>query len=112
MKVNLFAVNLVGQVLSCGVLKNATHIRWMINDGMVPLEGIKGCGKNKDGMCRMDVFIKGMKDRIEKVDYDFRMGTMLMPGSDFLINKAFPCLVVAVGLEAVKELVYSEPVPV
>lgn len=84
---NPFGVNLVGQVLSCGASKNATHIRWIINDGVVPLDGIKGCGKNKDGMCRMDVFIKGMKEKIEEVDYDFSCnGKYRIPVPDLITD--------------------------
>jgi len=85
--VNPFGVNLVGQVLSCGASKKATHIRWIINDGVVALEGIKGCGKNKDGMCRMDVFVKGMKEKIEEVDYDFSCnGKYSIPDPDLITD--------------------------
>lgn len=84
---NPFGVNLVGQVLSCGASKNATHMRWIINDGVVPLDGIKGCGKNKDGMCGMDVFIKGMKERIEEVDYGFSCnGKYKIPVPDLITD--------------------------
>jgi hypothetical protein len=77
-----FAVNLVGQVLSCNArskpgsdfspaLGQPTHIRWILNDGVVPLTGINGCKYNKDGMCKIDGFIRGMKERIEDVDFQF-----------------------------------------
>ncbi|KXN83923.1 3-phytase A [Leucoagaricus sp. SymC.cos] len=57
--VNPFGANLVGQVLSCPALRTPTHIRWIINDGVVPLTGVNGCKPNKDGMCEIDVFIEG-----------------------------------------------------
>lgn len=80
-------MNLVGQVLSCEVSKNATHIRWIINDGVVPLEGIKGCGRDKDGMCRMDAFMKGMKEKIGEVDYDFSCnGNYTIPVPDLITD--------------------------
>jgi len=52
-------------------MEKATHIRWMIDDGVVPLDGIKGCGMDKDGMCGMDAFVGGMKEKIGEVDYGF-----------------------------------------
>lgn len=71
-----FAVNVVGQVLSCPSRSHKqtgepTHIRWVVNDGVVPLTGIHGCKYSRDGMCEFDIFVSGMKQRIAEVDYDF-----------------------------------------
>jgi hypothetical protein len=62
---------MVGQVLSCPASSQPTHIRWIINDAVVPLTGIKGCSSNSDGLCDLPTFIAGMKQRIAEVDFDF-----------------------------------------
>jgi hypothetical protein len=66
-----FAANLVGQVLSCPASEMPTHIRWILNDGVLPLTGIQGCPANLDGLCELSTFIAAMKQRIEEVDFDF-----------------------------------------
>ncbi|PPQ67076.1 hypothetical protein CVT25_005677 [Psilocybe cyanescens] len=66
-----FGSNLVGQVLSCPASTSPTHIRWILNDAVLPLTGIKGCKANKDGLCDLDTFIAGMKTRIAEVDFAF-----------------------------------------
>ncbi|KAJ3569059.1 hypothetical protein NP233_g5303 [Leucocoprinus birnbaumii] len=85
--VNPFGVNLVGQVLSCPASGKPTHIRWIINDGVLPLDGIKGCKHNKDGMCEISTFIDGMKQRIAEVDYDFAChGNYTYPNPDHIVD--------------------------
>ncbi|KZT07051.1 phosphoglycerate mutase-like protein [Laetiporus sulphureus 93-53] len=71
-----FASNLVGQVMSCPVSSGSSqkekYIRWLLNDGAVPLTGIAHCETpNKDGLCLLENFIEGMQQRIEEVDYQF-----------------------------------------
>ena len=68
-----FGSNLIGQVLSCPASKkNSTlvpYIRWILNDGAVPLTGIKHCETpNKDGLCLLDNFVAGMVERIAEVN--------------------------------------------
>ncbi|KXN83922.1 3-phytase A [Leucoagaricus sp. SymC.cos] len=85
--VNPFGVNLIGQVLSCPASGTPTHIRWIINDGVVPLIGINGCKSNKDGMCEIGTFIDGMKQRIAEVDYDFACnGNYTFPDPDPIVD--------------------------
>ncbi|KAI8980706.1 histidine phosphatase superfamily [Trametes punicea] len=69
-----FASNLVGQVMSCPASGNSSkektsYIRFLLNDGVVPLTGIAHCSANKDGLCAVDDFVEGMKERIAEVDY-------------------------------------------
>ncbi|KAI0639711.1 phosphoglycerate mutase-like protein [Trametes polyzona] len=68
-----FASNLVGQVLSCPASHRSndkkSFIRFLLNDGVVPLTGISHCSENKDGLCETENFIKGMQERIAEVDY-------------------------------------------
>lgn len=89
-----FAVNLVGQVLSCGgdaESSKPTHIRWVLNDGVVPLTGIKGCKHSRDGMCEIDAFVHGMKQRIKDVDYEFACrGDYEFPDPDLIVDGQLP----------------------
>jgi len=66
-----FGSTLVGQVLSCPASDTPTHIRWLLNDAVLPQTGIQGCEFDKDGLCELDTFIAGMQQRIEEVDFDF-----------------------------------------
>ena len=47
-------------------------MRWILNDGVVPLTGISACAKfpNKDGLCPLDSFITGMKDLVATENWD------------------------------------------
>ncbi|KAJ7291916.1 histidine phosphatase superfamily [Mycena rebaudengoi] len=91
-KIAPFAANLVGQVLSCAAAsEDPTHIRWVLNDAVVPLTGIKGCSKNKDGLCELPKFIAGMKQRITEVDFDFDcFGNYTMPDPDNIVDGRYP----------------------
>ncbi|OSC99507.1 phosphoglycerate mutase-like protein [Trametes coccinea BRFM310] len=69
-----FAANLVGQVMSCPASgksskEKESYIRFLHNDGVVPLTGIAHCSANKDGLCALNDFVEGMKQRIAEVDY-------------------------------------------
>ncbi|KAJ4488333.1 phosphoglycerate mutase-like protein [Lentinula aciculospora] len=70
-EISPFASQLVGQVLSCPASDTPTHIRWLLNDGVLPQSGIKGCGDDPDGLCELETFIAGMKQRIKEVDFVF-----------------------------------------
>ncbi|OCH96218.1 phosphoglycerate mutase-like protein [Obba rivulosa] len=75
-----FASNLVAQVMSCpaSAVTNSkstskeSYIRFLLNDGVVPLTGIAHCEEaNKFGLCPTANFIQGMQQRIAEVDYNF-----------------------------------------
>lgn len=91
-----FAVNLVGQVLSCPAHDQEapgepTHIRWVLNDGVLPLSGIDGCGHHKHGMCELDTFIRAMKQRIDEIDYDCAChGDYEFPDPDYIVDGQWP----------------------
>ncbi|KAH9837054.1 histidine phosphatase superfamily [Rhodofomes roseus] len=100
-----FATNLVAQVLSCpaslGVVSNtsaaagsASYIRFLLNDGVVPLTGISHCETpDPNGLCLLDNFIQGMQERIAEVDfvYDcYGNYTAPLPGSDNIIDGRAP----------------------
>ncbi|KXN83924.1 3-phytase A [Leucoagaricus sp. SymC.cos] len=94
-----FATNLVGQVLSCPARgehhcsgsREPTHIRWILNDGVLPLTGINGCNHDKNGMCEFGAFIDGMKQRMEEVDYDFACrGDYEYPNPNHIVDGRLP----------------------
>ena len=72
-----FAAQLVGQVLSCPANSNTEntasetqqYIRWLLNDGVVPLTGITGCAEDKNGLCLLSTFISSMRSRVTEVDF-------------------------------------------
>ncbi|KAI0721339.1 phosphoglycerate mutase-like protein [Cerioporus squamosus] len=70
-----FATHLTGQVMSCPAADKSgnkeSYIRFILNDGVVPLTGINHCTANKDGLCPVDKFVQGMKERIAEVDYQY-----------------------------------------
>ena len=55
-------------VLSCADLEDP-QIRVIINDGVAPLTGIRGCPEDKDGMCPVDVFVAAQKETIAETDW-------------------------------------------
>ncbi|KAJ7863958.1 phosphoglycerate mutase-like protein [Mycena olivaceomarginata] len=94
-----FAANLVGQVLTCPSSSKSTsitstaptHIRWLLNDAVVPLTGIAGCTNSKDGLCAFDTFVKGMQQRIAEVDFEFGcFGNYTVPIPDLIVDGQLP----------------------
>jgi hypothetical protein len=103
-----FGANLVGQVLSCPSTSGleattpdgadvinqasiATHIRWVLNDAVVPLTGIKGCPENSDGLCKLETFISSIKERIETIDFQFDcFANYTVPDPDEIVDGRFP----------------------
>ncbi|KAG6839977.1 hypothetical protein C0991_009915 [Blastosporella zonata] len=65
-----FATNVQFQLLDCTSV-HEPQIRIIVNDGVVPLTSIKGCGKQSDGMCPLKAFIKAQKERLEEIDWDY-----------------------------------------
>ena len=70
-----FAANLVGQVVSCpaanGTGDKEPYIRFILNDGVVPLTGVSHCEENKDGLCPLGNFVEGLRERIAEVDFHY-----------------------------------------
>ena len=69
-----FTSNLVAQVMSCpassGSSDSASYIRFLLNDGVVPLTGISHCETpDPNGLCLLDNFVQGMQERIAEVDF-------------------------------------------
>ncbi|THH09202.1 hypothetical protein EW146_g8750 [Bondarzewia mesenterica] len=86
-----FASRLVGQVLSCAASDTPTHIRFVLNDGVVPLTGILGCEADKDGLCALDAFVSGVRARIDEVDYQFDcFAEYAVPDPDRIVDGRYP----------------------
>lgn len=70
-----FGANLVGQVMTCPAKNSSSaseeYIRWILNDGVVPLNGINHCSgfKDKNGLCPLSSFVAGMQERISEADW-------------------------------------------
>ncbi|KAF7335328.1 AB hydrolase-1 domain-containing protein [Mycena sanguinolenta] len=65
-----FATNVQFQLLECTSLPGP-QIRIIVNDGVVPLTGIEGCEKQKDGMCAVDTFVEAQKKIIGSTDWEW-----------------------------------------
>ena len=48
-----------------------SFIRLLLNDGAVPLTGLAHCPKDKDGLCAVEDFVSGMKERIAEIDFAY-----------------------------------------
>lgn len=65
-----FGTNVQFQLLSCASpALSGPQIRIIINDGVTPLTGIKGCPEQPDGMCPLEAFIAAQKQTIAEVDW-------------------------------------------
>ena len=71
-------------VLECTSLPGP-QIRIIINDGVTPLTGIRGCPKQKDGMCPVETFVAAQKEIIRNTDweYDCYGNWTVPPGTDW-----------------------------
>ncbi|KIM66301.1 hypothetical protein SCLCIDRAFT_7973 [Scleroderma citrinum Foug A] len=86
-----FASNLVAQVMSCPASSDPTHIRFILNDGVVPLTGIRGCTEDSEGRCPLADFISGMHERIGEIDFYFSCyGNYTVPDPDNIVDGRYP----------------------
>ncbi|KAF5386547.1 hypothetical protein D9757_005881 [Collybiopsis confluens] len=68
-----FGSNVQIQVLECSSssLASEEQIRIIINDAPVPLTGIRGCPKQKDGMCPLKTFVKAQREILEETSWEW-----------------------------------------
>ncbi|TFY79218.1 hypothetical protein EWM64_g4792 [Hericium alpestre] len=86
-----FATNLAAQVMSCSGSEEPSHIRFLLNDAVVPLAGLEGCRKNKNGFCKLDDFITGIQKRIDEIDYTWDcFGNYTIPDPNTIIDGRAP----------------------
>ena len=48
-----------------------SYIRFILNDGVVPLTGIRGCAPQRDGMCAVDAFVRAQREIIAQTDWEY-----------------------------------------
>ena len=53
--------------------QTAEYIRWIVNDGVVPLTGISHCAQHpdKNGLCPLTSFIAGLQDLVATENWSF-----------------------------------------
>ncbi|KAG1837949.1 histidine phosphatase superfamily [Suillus tomentosus] len=86
-----FSSQLVAQVLSCPATEEPTHIRFLLNDAVVPLTGIHGCTEDSNGLCALPSFISGMHERIGQIDFAHDcFANYTMPNPDNMIDGRYP----------------------
>ncbi|KAG0702011.1 histidine phosphatase superfamily [Suillus ampliporus] len=86
-----YASQLVTQVLSCPASGVPSHVRLILNDGVVPLTGIHGCTENADGLCALPSFISGMQERIGEINFAHDcFVNYTMPNPDNIIDGRYP----------------------
>jgi len=67
-----FATNVQFQLLTCSASgPTVPQIRIIVNDGVVPLTSIEGCGEDADGLCDLSAFIKTQQKRVEETDWSW-----------------------------------------
>ncbi|KAG6866431.1 hypothetical protein C0993_007537, partial [Termitomyces sp. T159_Od127] len=77
-----FGTNIQFQLLECTSVPDP-QIRIIINDGVTPLTGIKGCPKQTDGMCPVDTFVKAQKELLLETDWEYDcFGNWTVPNGD------------------------------
>lgn len=68
-----FATALTGQIMSCGSKQGASekYIRWVLNDGVLPLTGVRGCPQDQDGLCPLETWLGAMRERTKSIDFHY-----------------------------------------
>lgn len=46
-------------------------VRWLLNDGVVPLEHIEGCEGGREGECALDVFVRKTIEFTSGIDWAY-----------------------------------------
>jgi len=77
-----FATNVQFQLLHC-TSTPGEQIRVIVNDGVAPLTGVRGCPEQKDGMCSVDTFVKAQQEIIAQTDWEYGChGDWTLPEGD------------------------------
>ncbi|KAH7889210.1 histidine phosphatase superfamily [Phlebopus sp. FC_14] len=63
-----FSTNVQFQLLACDS-EPRPQIRVIVNDGVVPLDVLKGCPENPHGMCPVDAFVEAQRENIRTTDW-------------------------------------------
>ncbi|ORX38978.1 putative acid phosphatase [Kockovaella imperatae] len=67
-----FATHLVFQVLECPNMSPSKQGRWILNDGVIPIDqSHPGCPWNKDGLCPLNTIISALQNRLAEIDFNY-----------------------------------------
>ena len=61
-----FATNLQFQVMKCS---DNRYIRLILNDAVVPLTGLNGCGEDEDGLCPLGTFVEALGELVAETNF-------------------------------------------
>lgn len=73
-----FASNLQAQIITCPSRWTSSpddarfdhkFVRWILNDGIVPLDGIEGCGEDEEGLCDLETFVRSTNEFANSIDW-------------------------------------------
>jgi len=45
------------------------YIRLILNDAVVPLTGLNGCGEDEDGLCALDTFVEALGELVAETNF-------------------------------------------
>ncbi|GAA5985595.1 hypothetical protein JCM10908_007034 [Rhodotorula pacifica] len=73
-----FGANLHSQVLHCpatslgkaGSSATKRYVRWILNDGVLPLDHIEGCVTNDEGICSLEAYTTWLRRDLQSIDWD------------------------------------------
>lgn len=73
-----FGANLHSQVLHCpttslaksGTSASNRYVRWILNDGLLPLDHINGCATNEDGLCSLEAYTTWLRNDLQSIDWE------------------------------------------
>ncbi|KAG8705871.1 hypothetical protein FRC08_001398, partial [Ceratobasidium sp. 394] len=68
------------------------QLRVIINDGVVPLDGLQGCPTDKNGMCAVGTFAAAQLETIKQADFEWtcRGDWNIPPGSEWNTTTGVP----------------------
>jgi hypothetical protein len=77
--VSPFASNLHSQIVSCPAARGSNEktqwVRWVLNDGPVPLDHMASCATGaaleKSGFCELEGYVKELQASVESIDWAY-----------------------------------------
>ncbi|GAA5930144.1 histidine phosphatase family protein [Sporobolomyces koalae] len=91
-----FASNLHSQILNCPNSplvpqgsRDSRFVRWILNDGVVPIANMEGCFENDDGLCHLESYIPALQKWLTSVDFDYEChGSYDLPSEPILDGRS------------------------
>ncbi|EGF97768.1 uncharacterized protein MELLADRAFT_84480 [Melampsora larici-populina 98AG31] len=67
-----FGAQMATQIMTCQLQPNSTqqkYARIVLNDAVIPLNGLSKCKSSNLGLCELDLFIESLQKRVQEIDY-------------------------------------------